>query len=244
MSWYKFAYNQRIRYHKNLSSHSDNIIIKFKEKKSKNPEKKKSTSNKNNKRNYSTDNQKTDMEKAQCLGRDNITINIEASFEVNFENGDVEQKSIECFADNVKLTCVWQQPEVNMHIINQIMNQINMFHDNSFGDCTPSNLTALISASFPSMSLNELSDDDNDDGNNNHPNDVGDADLIGFNNITTFVASTPISTIKTSNENAKNDNNDKQHQRQLLSLAFNNTSPILFQSRQRTLYTKRRLHLR
>jgi hypothetical protein len=182
------------------------------------------------------------MEQAEQEGTVPFQVN---HFVSEIANKSSEQESIECFADNVKFTCVWQRPEVNMHIINQIMNQINVYHDNDYDDCTPSNITALISASFSSAEiLNELSDgisiavaavndDDNDDDGYKH-GEVSDITA-------SFVASTPISTIKTSGEMIAL--NDDKNGRQMLSLAFRDTSPILIASRQRIMYTKRRLHL-
>lgn len=171
-----------------------------------------------------------------------ITNNFGSAVDITPENSgnnshtNNEQKSIECFADNVKFTCIWKQPEVNMHIINQIMNQINIYNDNEYGDCTPSNITALISSSFPSSStLEEINDGDN-------------VDCEAKNNeILKFVASTPISTIKT--VDVMKPLNDGMHdisdesKKQMLLFAFNHTSPIVFSSRNRTLYTKKKLHM-
>lgn len=191
------------------------------------------------------------MNQIECVGRDEMATNFGSS--VNFDsnnndskNNDINkpantadgEKSIECFADNLKFACVWQQPEVDMHIINQIMNQINCFNDNDYGDCTPSNITALISTSFPSsVTLEGFNDGDN----------VAECDDEKNNEIwSTFVASTPISTIKTTDvmKSIKDmpdcSNDDKQ---QSLLLAFNHTSPILFHSRHRSMYTKRKLHM-
>jgi len=160
---------------------------------------------------------------------------LETTPEIN-ENSNNEQKSIECFADNVQFTCVWKQPEVNMHVINQIMNQMNIFDDNEYGDCTLSNITALISSSFPSSStLEQINDGDNVDCE------------VKDNEILKFVASTPISTIKTTDVMKPQiqdilDLSDDSKQ-QMLLFAFNHTSPIVFTSRHRTLYTKKKLHL-
>jgi hypothetical protein len=184
------------------------------------------------------------MEQAK-VERD-IPINFEASF-AKFENetADIvtEQKSAEFLADSIKFACVWQRPEVNMHIINQIINQMNVFHDNEYGDCTPSNITALISASFPSTEIfNELSAAicDDEDGNNDKISDgKKHADISDIT--ATFVASTPVSTIKTSRDifALKDTNNDKQ----MLLLALKDTSPIFLSSRPKTLFSRRRLHL-
>ncbi|KAG5676000.1 hypothetical protein PVAND_005855 [Polypedilum vanderplanki] len=189
----------------------------------------------------------------QMIEREISAINFDTSFGNEISKNVKNEESIECYADNVKFACVWQRPEVNVHIINQIINQINVFNDNEYGDCTPSNITALISASFPSIEnsdeLNDdaaAADDDNDKNNNNNKDDVK-KNLNGeMSDITAaFVASTPISTIKTSGDviALNDDNNDKQ----MLLLAFNDMSPILFTTtgnRQRNFYRqKRRLHL-
>lgn len=69
-----------------------------------------------------------------------------------------EPKSIECIADKMSFKAVWQKSEVNMELVNQFMNQLNIYDDNEFGDQTPSNISALISSSFPSgdVSFNDM----------------------------------------------------------------------------------------
>lgn len=157
------------------------------------------------------------MEREKAFGRENISIiNIEASLNIN------EGLDVACFAENVKFTCVWQQPD-NIKFINQIMNQINIFHDNDYGDCTPSNITALLSASFPSSDTLGLTED------------------AGENITSTFVASTPISTIKSDSDQATKF--IKRKTNEILLSAFKNTSPIVYTSRNRNLYTKKKLHL-
>lgn len=167
------------------------------------------------------------------------------SIEVAFENFAIEvstnnnnnnnlEKSIECFADNLKFACVWQQPEVNMHIINQVLNQLNIFNDNSYSDCTPTNISELLSASFPSCEAFE-SDENNEDESQSK-------DMT----VTSFEASTPVSTIKKSNKEINGEGDERkefENRRQMLLVAFNNMSPIVFTSRNRAMYTKKRLHL-
>lgn len=181
------------------------------------------------------------MNPIDLIARELVTIHSEINgiVEINGnsnENGNANaDTSIECFADNVKFTCVWQQPEVNMHIINQIMNQINIFNDNDYGDCTPSNITALISSSFPSsVTLEGFNDGDNVEC---------DEKKEDMEMASTFVASTPISTIKMSDEARSINENSANDDKQQLLNAFNDTSPILFQSRQRSLYTRKKLHM-
>jgi hypothetical protein len=157
------------------------------------------------------------MEKINSNKNESIVINI--NIETLNENDD---KDIECFADNIKMTCVWDQPQINLHFINQVMNQINIYNDNEFGDCTPSNLSELLSASFPSCDVIDELDDD------------------GSDIITTFVASTPISVLK-SNEQTILSHEDVT--KEALLNAFKDTSPIVFQSRHRALFTKKRLEL-
>lgn len=145
------------------------------------------------------------------------------------------EKSIECFADNVKFECVWQQPEINMHIINQFLNQLNVFNDYSHDDCTPTNITALLSASFPSCEVAE-EEDEKEDGE--------DEDLP----IAGFEASTPI--VKKSEKNVQenvavieDEKKNFEMNAEMILMAFNNTSPILFTSRNRGMFKKRRLQM-
>lgn len=150
---------------------------------------------------------------------------------LNGSSNENNEKSIECFADNVKFTCVWQQPEVNMHIINQVLNQINIYNDNSYSDCTPTNISELISASFPSCENFEEAPDIARNAKNN--------DML-----TGFIASTPISTTKNSQQTAdENGSDESKNEQQIVWLAFNSMSPVMFSSRHRALFTKRRLYL-
>lgn len=166
------------------------------------------------------------MEVVAC---ENIALNTEKS--INDSKNENNEKSIECFADNVKFTCVWQQPEVNMHIINQVLNQINIYNDNSYSDCTPTNISELISASFPSCENFEEAPDIERNAKNNYM-------------LTGFEASTPISTIKNSQRIVDNNVPEKEKNEQIVWLAFNNMSPIMYSSRDRALFTKRRLYVK
>jgi hypothetical protein len=142
------------------------------------------------------------------------------------------EENIECFADNVEFACVWRQPEVNMHIINQFLNQLNVFNDFSYDDCTPTSLTALLSASFPSC---EVADEDEQE-------EAKDEDLP----IAGFEASTPIvkKTVNISRENVmKNEEKNFEMKAEMILMTFNNTSPILFTSRNRGMFKKRRLQM-
>lgn len=162
----------------------------------------------------------------EVIACEKSALNIENSFNGNNSNENNE-KSIECFADNVKFTCVWQQPEVNMHIINQVMNQINIYNDNSYSDCTPTNISELISASFPSCE----SFDEEPDIEKNAKNNVM---LSGFE------ASTPKNSQRIVNKNVNEDDKNEQ----VVWLGFNQMSPIMFSSRHRAFYTKRRLDVK
>lgn len=154
------------------------------------------------------------------------------NFPIEVSKNDINLDTIECFADNIRFTCVWQQPEVNMHIINQVLNQLNIFNDYSYGDCTPTQISALISASFPSC---EAFDEEN------NANELQSGNMTA----TSFEASTPISNVKKSSEGDDKacDGDEFENRAQMLLLAFNNTSPIVFTSRNRALYTKKRLQL-
>lgn len=156
------------------------------------------------------------------------------NLENSFNNGNNIKKSIECFADNIKLTCVWQQPEVNMHIINQVLNQINIYDDNSYDDRTPTNISDLISASFPS-SANFGEEDMNNVSFSKNKIDS----MLGFE------ASTPISDKSSQKIHAEilSKEEDFALKAKMLILAFQNTSPIMMTSRQRLLYTKKRLEM-
>lgn len=70
---------------------------------------------------------------------------------IELEIDDVE--SFECFADNFSFKCVWQQSDVNLRIINQFMEEMNIYDSNEFGDYTPSDILELLSSSFPSGSF-------------------------------------------------------------------------------------------
>lgn len=119
--------------------------------------------------------------------------------------------SIECHADELKFKCVWQQPVASIQTINQFMEQINIYDDtNEFGDQTPSNLTALLSSSFPSGV--------GDDEKSNE-----DEDQLNFSVF--FAASTPC--VKLANERQST---TRKRDRQVIK-DFNDTSPVLYSSR-------------
>ena len=166
----------------------------------------------------------------EVIACENIVLNTEKSINDSNKENENNEKSIECFADNVKFTCVWQQPEVNMHIINQVLNQINIYNDNSYSDCTPTNISELISASFPSSENFEETPDIERNAKNNYM-------------LTGFIASTPISTNKNSQSIVDNNVPEEEKKDKFVWLAFKNLSPIMFSSRHRALFTKRRLYV-
>lgn len=111
---------------------------------------------------------------------ENISSNLQRSYKL--EQMDCgEEESFECFADNLSFRCIWQQPDLDMNIINQFMEEINIYDSNEHGDYTP-DVLALLSSSFPSETFSEVLPMDIEE----KPNDI------------TFVSSTPIS--KTSPE--------------------------------------------
>lgn len=55
--------------------------------------------------------------------------------------------SIENIADQLDFKVVWQQSGVDMMMVNEFMNQLDIYDEN---DQTPSNISALLSSSFPS----------------------------------------------------------------------------------------------
>jgi hypothetical protein len=63
------------------------------------------------------------------------------------ENKENEKR---VFPDLAKFKCVWLRPEPNMEMINQFMDDIKVYHNESFADKSPSNISELLSSSFPS----------------------------------------------------------------------------------------------
>lgn len=57
---------------------------------------------------------------------------------------------VECYFDKFSYSAVWVDPNVNMHVINEFLEQINIYDTNEFGDQTPSNILELLSSLFPS----------------------------------------------------------------------------------------------
>lgn len=64
-----------------------------------------------------------------------------------FKDENDKSESIECIADKLDFKVVWQQSEINMQMVNEFMNQLDIYDEN---DQTPSNISALLSSSFPS----------------------------------------------------------------------------------------------
>jgi hypothetical protein len=77
--------------------------------------------------------------------------------EIKVDN--METEAVECIADNIEMKVVWQQ-EVNMQLVNEFMDQLDIYDDMELQ--TPSNISAMISSSFPSgdvSSKEPVSDD-------------------------------------------------------------------------------------
>lgn len=89
-----------------------------------------------------------------------------------------EVESFECFVENLSFKCVWQQPDENLQIINQFMEEININDTNEYGDCSPSDISALLSSSFPSGPADAIEE---------HSNDLSLASTL-----LTIISSTPI----------------------------------------------------
>lgn len=155
---------------------------------------------------------------------ENVSANLQSSFSVDeIEIG--ESASFECYADKLAFKCVWQHPDVNMHIINQFMEQINIYDSNEFGDQTPSNIMDLLSSSFPSGFGEDLP-----------PVEEPPAQAKPEETVT-FFASTPLHKGSDCCSSAKRRNDKKAFQ------DFNDASPILSQPRQKAVLTKKRLHM-
>lgn len=161
------------------------------------------------------------MQRSKAFGRENISDKLPKSFEdeaVAVDDNKSKTTSIECSIDNMAYHCVWQQPEVNMQLINEFMNGVNVDCGREYGHCTPSNMTELmtaISGSFPSGSTDEMNSDD----------------AISYNEPST---STPIVKTSSNEENAEPKMNFSD---------FQDTSPIMFTSRQRQVFKMRRIRL-
>lgn len=162
------------------------------------------------------------MERAKSFGRENVSANLPESFSLDLNLVDDEQKEdVKCFADKFKFQCVWQEPKPSVELINQIMNNLNIQHENEDGDQTPSNLSALLSASFKSGVFDKwLSDEDID-----------------------VEIEVPTSTPHAKDRNEANSSSVKADEKKLNFKDFNDASPILFTSRYRQVFMKRRCRL-
>lgn len=161
------------------------------------------------------------MERAKSFGRENISENLPKSFEdeaIEVDDDNSKTISIEYIADKVSFHCVWQQPEVNMQLINEFMNGVNVDSDHEYGDFTPSNMSDLmsaISASFPSGSINEMDLDD----------------------------ATSYYEPSTSTPMEKTSSNEASANLKMNFGDFQDASPIMFTSRQRQVFKLRRCRL-
>lgn len=155
----------------------------------------------------------------------NVSSNLQHSFALEQTNEE-QVESFECFVDNLSFRCVWQQPDVNMHIINQFMEEINIYDSNEYGDFTPCDVLALLSSSFPSGPFNDETP---------HVVDEKPGDL-SFTS--TFISSTPV----------LRDSNDlsglKRRQDALDFQFLANVSPILYsKNKDKLLLTRKRLQM-
>lgn len=163
------------------------------------------------------------MARAMNSNSENVSANLQSSYGVDeIEIG--ESASFECYADKLAFKCVWQHPDVNMQIINQFMEQINIYDSNEFGDQTPSNIMELLSSSFPSGIVEDLPAVDEQSKQKAHEE-------------VTFYSSTPLHKGSDYFSSAKR-KNDK-----LAFQDFNDASPILTQKVQRKVLTKKRLQM-
>ena len=122
-----------------------------------------------------------------------MSSDLQSSLKLEQIDENVDMESFECFVDNFSFKCVWQQPDVDMEIINQFMEEINIYDSNEYGDHSPSDILALLSSSFPSGPFN--SDEELPiDVVEKQPNDMSSAFSTFFN----VISSTPI--FKGSNE--------------------------------------------
>lgn len=152
-----------------------------------------------------------------------ISGNFPSKFKTESSEND-EPKSIECIADNIEFKCVWKKKEVNMQLVNQFMNQVNIYDDNEYGDQTPSNILALLSSSFPSGTASEKDMQVDVDNENDYGSFL-------------FVSSTPkkdLSQIDCSSAKQRND--------ALAFEEFNKASPIYSpMKRNKNILTRKRL---
>lgn len=139
------------------------------------------------------------------------------------ENNKSREKSVECIADKLEFECVWLHPEVDMHLVNQFMNQINVFDDNEYGDNTPSNISELLSASFPSGGIVDVSMNEDEDQINLSTSTPQQKDLSDPNCSATKIR--------------------QKKKRSFHSEFIIDASPILFTSRNRQVFMRRRCRL-
>lgn len=129
--------------------------------------------------------------------------------EQNAKEVDLEAE-VECFFDKFSYSAVWVDPNVNMHMINEFMEQINIYDTCELGDETPSKFLELLSASFSSgfgeESMTAKKTAKTADCNNDEPTSPA-----------TFFYSTPYQ--KRSSAKRRNESVALQE--------FSNTSPIL-----------------
>jgi hypothetical protein len=130
----------------------------------------------------------------------------------------METENIECIADKMEFKVVWQQ-DVNMQLVNQFMEQLDIYDENPFENQTPSNISALISSSFPSDEKNSKEIEVESDSEEFSPQ---------------FISSTPFHKDTSKSESLKFDFTAFEE--------FNKASPIYSPPKKtRNILTKRRL---
>lgn len=165
------------------------------------------------------------MARALSFDSEKVSFNLQSSFSVD-QNEIGESASFECYADKLNFKCVWQHPDINMHVINQFMEQINIYDSNEYGDQTPSNIMDLLSSSFPSGVSGEAHDDQDKPTIMHHDDDS-----------LTFVSSTPL------HKGTDCRSSTKKRNEKLAFQVFNDASPILHHKRQKCALTQRRLEM-
>lgn len=160
------------------------------------------------------------MERANSFGREDISTDLPSSFNIeSIEVMESKPDSIECIADKFAFKCVWQQPELKV-MINQFMNQLS--EEDDFGDKSPniSDLLSAISAPFPSGAIEDISIDE-----------------------AAYHKEVPTSTPQQKTEHEMNSSNATRRNDKMDFHEFNDASPILFTSRNRQVFMKRRCRL-
>lgn len=87
------------------------------------------------------------MDRATSFDCENISGNLPTEMEVELKEND-DLTNVECNVGNLEFKRVWEMEKVDMRFVNQFLNQLNIH--NLPHQQTASNLTAMLSSSFPS----------------------------------------------------------------------------------------------